>query len=202
MLRPERGSSAPPHGVQFLSFLVLCIGLAGSLLATSSANAASLDRLAASALQAGGDSVAATPNRPLVPATQAPVTPTPAQLRAAAPASPMPKPKAYGIHLHGGLFAPLDVNAPSPTLGLRLGRRVVSHLQAGLLVGWTFQRRNLEEPVNGLPGLQPHTILARIDGQLVPAMVFMNVDFNETRFLVPYAGIATGYEWYLLKAND
>jgi hypothetical protein len=114
----------------------------------------------------------------------------------------MPKPKAYGIHLHGGLFAPIDVNAPSPTLGLRLGRRVVSHLQAGLLVGWTFQRRNLEEPVNGLPGLQPHTILARIDGQLVPAMVFMNVDFNETRFLVPYAGIATGYEWYLLKAND
>jgi hypothetical protein len=30
----------------------------------------------------------------------------------------------------------------------------------------------------------------------------MHVDFNETRFLVPYAGIATGYEWFLLKAND
>jgi len=202
MLHLVRGPAAPPLGVRFLPLLALSIGLAGGLLATTSANAASLDRLAASALQAGGDSVTSTPNRPLVPAMQAPVTPTPAQLRAGAQTSPAPHTKVYGIHLHGGLFAPIDVNAPSPTLGLRLGRRVVSHLQAGLLVGWTFQRRNLEEPVNGLPGLQPHTILARIDGQLVPAMVYMHVDFNDSRFLVPYAGIATGYEWYLLKAND
>jgi hypothetical protein len=100
------------------------------------------------------------------------------------------------------LFAPIDVNAPSPTLGLRLGRRLVSHVQAGLLVGWTFQRKNLEEPVNGLPGLQPQRILARVDGQLVPAMVFLQVDLTEKRFLVPYAGIATGYEWFLLKASD
>ena len=186
---------------------MLWLCLAGGLLSTTCANAASADRLAASALQAGSDSVVSTPSRPPAPVTQNPgtqnpATQTPAMLRASAPAPAVPKGKAYGIHLHGGLFAPIDVNAPSPTLGLRLGRRLVSHLQAGLLVGWTFQRKNLEEPVNGLPGLQPHLILARVDGQLVPAMVFLNVDFNETRFLVPYAGIATGYEWFLLKAND
>ena len=69
-------------------------------------------------------------------------------------------------------------------------------------MGWTFQRKNLEQPVNGLPGLQPQRILARVDGQLVPAMAYIQVDLNESRFLVPYVGIATGYEWFKLKAND
>ena len=202
MLRPVRGYSAPLSGVRFLSWLVLGISFAGGLLATTGANAASLDRLAARALQAGSDTVASSPSRPPAPATSAPAT-TPLTTPATAVRTPTAQStKAYRLHLHGGLFAPIDVNAPSPTLGLRLGRRVTSHLQAGMLVGWTFQRRNLEEPVNGLPGLQPQLILARVDGQLVPAMVFVHVDFNETRFLVPYAGIATGYEWYLLKAND
>ena len=117
-------------------------------------------------------------------------------------ASAPPKPKAYRLHLHGGLFAPIDVNATSPTLGLRLGRRIVSHVQGGLLVGWTFERKNLEQPVNTLPGLQPQRILARADGQLVPAMAYLQVDLNETRFFVPYFGIATGYEWLNLKASD
>ena len=118
--------------------------------------------------------------------------------QAAAP----PKPKAYRLHLQGGLFAPIDVNATSPTLGLRLGRRIVSHVQGGFLVGWTFERKNLEQPVNTLPGLQPQRILARADGQLVPAMGYLQVDLNETRFFVPYFGIAAGYEWLNLKAND
>ena len=104
--------------------------------------------------------------------------------------------------MHGGLFAPIDVNATSPTLGLRLGRRIVSHVQGGLLVGWTFERKNLEQPVNTLPGLQPQRILARADGQLVPAMAYLQVDLNETRFLMPYFGIATGYEWLRLKVSD
>ena len=27
------------------------------------------------------------------------------------------------IHLHGGMFTPIEVNAPSPTIGLRLSKR-------------------------------------------------------------------------------
>ena len=106
------------------------------------------------------------------------------------------------VHLHGGLFAPIEVNATSPTLGLRLGRRLGSHLQGGLLGGWVYERRNLEQPVNGLPGLQPQLILARVTGQLIPAMVFMQVNFTEKRYLAPYVGIAAGYEWYMLRAKD
>jgi hypothetical protein len=113
-----------------------------------------------------------------------------------------PKPKANSIHLYGGLFAPIDVNAPSPTIGMRLGRRLGAHLQGGLLVDWTYERKNLEQPINGLPGLQPHLILARADGQLIPMMLFLEVSLTEKRYLVPYGGIAGGYEWLLLGAND
>jgi hypothetical protein len=113
-----------------------------------------------------------------------------------------PKPLANSIHLYGGLFEPIAVNAPSPMLGVRLGRRLGAHLQGGLLIDWTFERKNVEQPVNGLPGLQPKLILARADGQLVPMMAFFEVNLTEKRFLVPYAGIASGYEWLFLKAND
>jgi hypothetical protein len=182
MLRPVRGLSAPPHGVRFLSLLV---SFAGALFVATCASAQS-------PASAGSDSVASAPVRP-------PASPSPAST---VPAPAAPKPKAYRFHMHGGLFAPIDANAPSPTLGLRFGRRLASHVHAGLLAGWTFQRKNLEEPVNGLPGLQPKRILARVDGQLVPLMLYFQVDLNETRFLVPYAGIAAGYEWFNLKAND
>jgi hypothetical protein len=113
-----------------------------------------------------------------------------------------PKLKANSIHMYGGLFAPIETNAPSPTIGVRLGRRLGAHLQGGLLFDWTFERKNVSQPVNGLPGLQPQLILARADGSLVPMMAFFEVSLTEKRFLVPYAGVAGGYEWLFLTAND
>jgi len=172
--------------------LISWISIAGGLLAATGASAAPSEWLAANVNQAGSDSVASSQSqRPSLTAS----TPRP-------PTLPTPKPNANSIHLYGGLFAPIEVNAPSPTLGVRLGRRLGAHLQAGLLVDWTFERKNLEQPINGLPGLQPHLILARADGQLVPVMAFFEVSFTERRFLVPYAGIAAGYEWLMLHAND
>jgi len=109
---------------------------------------------------------------------------------------------SWSLHLHGGLFEPVDVNAPSPTVGMRLGRIIAPHLSGGLLTGWTFRRKNLEQPVPGIPGLKPSLILARADGQLVPLMGYLQVNLTEKRFLVPYAGIAAGYEVFRLTAND
>lgn len=196
MLHPVRGSSAP-HGVHRRWWLVSWISIAGSLLALTSANAAPSEWLA----QAVFDSVAPPVVPPPTRSATTPVTPTRAATTPATSTPATPKPKANTFHLHGGLFAPIDVNAPSPTLGLRLGRRF-GHLQAGLLGGWTFERKNLEQPVNNLPGLQPQLILARVDGHLLPAMAFIQVNLTETRSLVPYAGIAAGYEWFILSAND
>jgi hypothetical protein len=67
---------------------------------------------------------------------------------------------------------------------------------------WVFERKNLEQPVNDLPGLQPHLILARVDAHLLPAMAFLQVNLTGTSYLAPYAGIAAGYEWLLLNAHD
>ena len=175
MIRPVRGYFALSHGVRCLR--VLSVSIAVSLVVTTSASAQRADSTATR-----GSSV-------------------PRYVPQATAATTL-KPSAYRLHLHGGVFAPVDVNATSPTLGLRLGRRLVSHVQGGFLVGWTFERKNLEQPVNGLPGLQPQRILARADGQLVPAMAYIQVDLNETRFLMPYFGIASGYEWFNLKLND
>lgn len=193
MLHPVRVHSTSPHGIRRLLLLASWISIAGGLLVATCANAAPSEWLAANMNQAGSDSVASPPQsqRPsLIAAIPRPLTPA------------TPKPKANSIHLYGGLFAPIEVNAPSPTLGVRLGRRLGAHLQGGLLVDWTFERKNLEQPIDGLPGLQPHLILARADGQLVPVMAFFEVSLTEKRFLVPYGGIAAGYEWLLLKAND
>jgi opacity protein-like surface antigen len=193
MLHPVRVYSAPPHGVRRLLLLASWISIACGLVAATGASAAAPDEwLAATMNQAGSDSVASSQSQrsSFTAPTPRPLTP------------PAPKPKANSLHLYGGLFAPIDVNAPSPTLGVRLGRRLGAHLQGGLLVDWTFERKNLEQPTNGLPGLQPHLILARADAQLIPVMAFFEVSLTEKRFLVPYAGIAAGYEWLLLHAND
>jgi hypothetical protein len=197
MLRPVRGSSAPPHGVRFPLLLVSWISITASALAATCASAASSEWLPADPPQAGSDSVASPEIQPPTPATPTYVTPAPVS-----PTLVTPKAKAYGIHLHGGLFAPIDVNATSPTLGLRLARRLGSHLQGGLLVGWTLERKNLEQPIDGLPGLPRHLILARAYGHLVPAMAFLQVNLTEKRFLAPFAGIAAGYEWFILQGDD
>ena len=182
MLGAVRGLSAPPHGFRFLWSLIAWISIAGGLLAATRAHAQTPAR---------SDSVAA----PFVPSATTATSAPSAGTRA-------PKHPSYALHLHGGLFAPIDVNSTSPTIGLRLGRFVGPHLQGGLLTGWTFKWKNLEEPVNGLPGLKPHLVLARVDGYLVPAMAFLQVNLTEKRFLAPYAGVALGYEWLTLTAND
>jgi hypothetical protein len=184
MFVPARGSIVTPHRLHFFLLLVLWITIAGGLLAAKRATAAPAETDSAAYMMSRGSARIHAQPPPATPPPTAPVT------------------SVYRIHLHGGLFEPIEVNEPSPTLGVRLGRRVVSHLHAGVLVDWTFERKDLTEPVNDRPGLQPHRILARADGHLVPAMVYLNVDLNETRFLAPYAGIATGYEWLFLKAAD
>lgn len=213
MLRAERSLPAPSHGVRLLSLPAWSI--AGSLLAATFLSIGTSDSLA----QAAGDSVSSipspSPSPSPAPATSAPrVTSAPATSAPRVTSAPATSPqrmtsaavqtkrRAYSLHLHGGLFAPIDVNAPSPTVGLRFGRLLGQHLQGGVLTGWTFRRKNLEQPVDGLPGLKPHLVLARLDGHLVPLMAFLQVNVTEKRFLVPYVGIAAGYEWISLVAND
>ena len=114
-----------------------------------------------------------------------------------------PQNERISLHLHGGLFSPTDINAPSPTVGLRLSKLVGSHLQVGFLTGWTLERKDLTQSEGDtLPGLQPKILLARVDGNLIPLMGFLRVNLTEKHWLVPYVGVGTGYEWLTLKATD
>jgi hypothetical protein len=113
-----------------------------------------------------------------------------------------PKHERVLIHLHGGMFSPLEVNAPSPTVGLRLSKLVGTHLQAGVLTGWTFERKDETQSVGSLPGPDPKIVLARVDAHLVPLMGFLRVNLTEKHWLVPYVGAGAGYEWLTIQATD
>jgi len=130
------------------------------------------------------------------PPSQGPARATPP------PITPRTHGAPFTLHLQGGLFSPIDVNAPSPTIGLRLGRLWLPHLQGGLLTSWTFRRKNSEEPVDTRPGLRPQRVLGRVDANLVPLMAFLQVNLSEKHFLVPYAAAAAGYEVLSVTAND
>ena len=106
------------------------------------------------------------------------------------------------IDLHGGMFLPTHATEPSPTIGIRLGKQVGSHLTMGLLGGWTRRRVELKSPDTSAPGIQPDTILARADAHLVPAMAFLQVNLTNKFFLVPYIGGGVGYEWLILDVTD
>jgi len=114
-----------------------------------------------------------------------------------------PAKERVSLHLHGGVFSPIEGNTPSPTVGLRLSKLVGSHLQAGLLTGWTFERKDLTQPQSsGVPGAEPRLLLARADAHLVPLMGFLRVNLTEKHWLVPYLGVGTGIEWLSIDASD
>src|SRR5262249_41207241 len=150
------------HGARFVPMLVACVSIAEALLAATRASAGSSEWLAANTDSIGS---LVRPTLPAAPPPAAPVVSSTVAPPATPAFRPPPGPK-YSIHLQSGLFAPIDVNATSPTIGMRFARRLGGHVQRGLLTDWTFRRRNLEQPVEGLPGLKPQLVLARIDGQL------------------------------------
>jgi hypothetical protein len=114
-----------------------------------------------------------------------------------------PRARTGTIHLHGGLFAPVNTNNAGTDLGLRIGINMGNHLQIGALTDWTFQSKSLRQAATSdLPGLQPHIVLARVDAHLVPAMLFIQVKLFDKFPIVPYGGVAAGYEWLILDAND
>ena len=134
---------------------------------------------------------------------QPPPTGTPDQSKGLYAEMWTPRTKTGAIHLHGGLFAPISANATSATLGARIGVNLGSHMLLGVLADWSFETKSLTQAVaSDLPGLHPKTVLAKVDAHLVPAMLFLQVKLTDKFPVVPYGGVAAGYEWLILNAND
>ena len=113
-----------------------------------------------------------------------------------------PKSERISLHLDGGVYSPINANAPSPSLGLRLSKLVGSHLQVGVLTGWTFERRDRTQSSGSLPGFEPKIVLARVDAHLIPLMGYLRVNLTQKHWLVPYLGVGAGYEWLQLQGTD
>lgn len=111
-------------------------------------------------------------------------------------------PNIWSIQLHGGLFTAIDASGASPTVGMRYSKHYNSHVQGGLLTGFTLNTKRLEAPADGLQSRQSHVELARVDTRLVPLMGFMQINLTEKSWLVPLVGIGAGYEWLTLDAKD
>ena len=147
------------------------------------------------------------------PPTQPPTQP-PAQPPATGPAVKdpnihqaqiwTPRTETGTFHIHGGVFDPVNnANAVSTTLGARLGVNMGSHMLLGIMGDWSFKTKSvLDTSETTLPGFKPKLLLAKVDAHLIPAMLFLQVKLTEKFFIVPYGGVAGGYEWLLLRAKD
>jgi hypothetical protein len=114
-----------------------------------------------------------------------------------------PRTHTGAIHLHGGVWAPIDASVTNAMLGMRIGANMGEPVLFGLLSGWTYHTKSLYDTVaSGPPGLSPRTVLATGTAHLIPAMVFLQVTLTQKHAIVPYAGIAAGYEWLYLTVKD
>jgi len=111
-------------------------------------------------------------------------------------------PDFWSIQLSGGMFAPIEANGASPSAGVRYCKHYGGNLQVGMLSGWTVKSTRLAVPASGSQSLESQVELAQVNAHLVPVMGFMQVDFTDKLFVVPFVGIGAGYEWLVLVAKD
>ena len=108
----------------------------------------------------------------------------------------------WSVQLHGGLFSIVDAQSTSPMVGMRYGKHFGSHLQGGVLTGWTMKRKKVDEPVNATSTVDPRVVVGQTEASLVPVMAFLQMNFTESARLVPFVGIGAGYERLVINNRD
>jgi outer membrane protein W len=109
------------------------------------------------------------------------------------------------VHIHGGVFMPVNTSNASAALGARVSGVVTKQLSVGLSVDWYFSaNKRLGAPGQTLPSsvYTPHQVLGNSVTQLIPAMAFLQLTPWPQAHLSPFAGIGAGYEWLRSSAND
>lgn len=114
-----------------------------------------------------------------------------------------PRSKTGAIHLHGGVYEPIDATTTNALIGARIGLHMGEPVLFGVQTGWTYHTKSAYGPSGGgPPGLDPRTVLKTATANLIPAMAFLQVTLTQKFFLAPYLGIAGGYEWLYLREKD
>jgi hypothetical protein len=137
----------------------------------------------------------------------------PATLALAAPGGPdslaarepeLPK-KSLEIHLHGGVFMPVNTSQASGAAGLRIAGLVAKQVSMGLSVDGLFHTQNdLGAATQPLPAsvYTPRKVNGDAGTLLLPVMGFVQLTLWRHGPLVPYGGIGGGYEWLHSVAHD
>ncbi|HTO89663.1 MAG TPA: hypothetical protein VMJ70_00905 [Candidatus Sulfotelmatobacter sp.] len=117
------------------------------------------------------------------------------------PATPVP------MSILGGFYQPDAGGNNSFDVALRGGPQFDPHVQIGGMAEWSHRSQN-QTTLAGNPFTQagttitPQRVLASANSDLVPILAFLQLSGGSNMVLVPYAGIAGGYEMLFLNSND
>lgn len=117
-------------------------------------------------------------------------------------------PVGYGssTQIHGGIFEPSHGNGQGFTMGLRGGPNLAPNLQLGIAADWEHRGNDFGNVVGSSPGPGGTVVVTRqisnSSENTFPLMMYLQLQANPKRVLVPYAGIAGGYEIVTLNATD
>jgi hypothetical protein len=120
---------------------------------------------------------------------------------------PNMRPPRSSTQIQFGFYDADKSNDNSFVFGLRGGPLIGPHAQIGALVGWQHQSSD-STVIVGQPYLQggtvitPTRVLSRASSNLYPMMLYLQLFGSENRPIVPYAGIAGGYEILWVSADD
>ena len=114
---------------------------------------------------------------------------------------------ASPVQIHMGFFEPETHGATDFEAGLRFGPLVDRTLQLGFAVDWMHNSQEARAVVGdpytvGGTVVAPTTILNSVSSDLLPTTAFLQVNFAREAPLIPYAGVAGGYQWLWLAADD
>jgi len=140
------------------------------------------------------------------PITLATVSYRPRSARAEHPHYEHPPGFGSQTQIHSGVFDPSAGSGQGFTLGLRGGPNLAPQLQLGIAMDWEHRGSQSGNVVGTSAGPGGTVVVTR---QIVsssentfPLMAYLQLSGSEKRVLVPYVGIAGGYEIVTLSATD
>jgi hypothetical protein len=108
------------------------------------------------------------------------------------------------VQIHAGFFDPDGGGSNSFVLGLRGGPLVDPHIQIGVGMDWVHRSPVVAGTsyVQGGAGVTPQRVLSRASTDLLPFQLFLQLNGNENRRIIPYAGAGGGYQVLFVSAED
>jgi hypothetical protein len=118
-------------------------------------------------------------------------------------------PSVYGgsTQIHGGFFDP-DGDAQSGILfGLRGGPRLDEHVQLGASLDWRHRSASFTDVIGTGTGpggeeIEIRRELGRSTSDWVPLQLFLELNAGNDMPVIPYFGLAGGYQWLGISGDD